>query len=134
MDKPPAAGAAPAVPANPNAGKPSINVRINFQYNSEVLEADSIANVRVLADALAQAVFNGKTFTLTGHSDVRGEPAYNQALSERRARAIEQQLVSLAPALGGRLRSEGAGESCPLYPGTSEREHRLNRRLEVVVN
>lgn len=140
VDKPPASGGSPggapvgggAAP-NPYANNPSINVRINFMYDSTEVESQSQSNLQVLADALAQSTFDGKQFILIGHTDVRGDRSYNQGLSEQRARAVQIELMSLSPELRGRLRTEGAGESRPLYKGQGEREHGLNRRLEVVV-
>jgi len=46
---------------------------------------------------------------VVGHADPIGTPEYNQALSERRARAVKNYLVSKGvPA--DRIRSEGRGE------------------------
>lgn len=118
---------------NPYANLPSINVRINFEYNSTSLDSQSQGNLQVLADALSQSTFAGKRFVLIGHTDVRGDRAYNQRLSEQRASAVLGQIMSMQPELRGRMRAEGAGEARPLYQGNSEREHALNRRLEVVV-
>ena len=109
------------------------NVRIHFRFDSTEVDVPSRANVRALAEALAHRQLAGKRFALIGHTDVRGERGYNQDLSERRARVVQAQILSLRPQLRGRLRSEGAGESRPLYFGYSESEHRFNRRLEVTV-
>ncbi|MEM1144730.1 MAG: OmpA family protein [Pseudomonadota bacterium] len=140
VDKPPASnpaggstGNAGPTSSNPYANNSSINVRINFEFDSTKVDSISRGNVQVLADALSQSNFDGKQFVLVGHTDVRGDWGYNQQLSEQRARAIQQELLSRRPELRGRLRTEGAGEARPLYNGQSEREHNLNRRLEVVV-
>ena len=114
--------------------RPSIhNARIYFRFDSTEVYPSSRDNVRVLADTLSQSQFAGQRFALIGHTDVRGDRAYNRDLSARRARAIRAQILSMRPQLRERLRIEGAGESDPLYRGDSEREHRLNRRLEVLV-
>jgi OmpA-OmpF porin, OOP family len=61
---------------------------------------------------------------------VRGEPDYNQALSERRADSVRQWLVGRG--IGAeRVAATGAGESRPLSRGTSEAEHQKNRRVEI---
>ena len=109
------------------------NARIYFLFDSTEVYPSSRDNVRVLADVLAQSQFTGQRFALIGHTDVRGGWAYNRDLSARRAHVIREQILFMRPQLRERLRIEGAGESEPLYRGDSEREHLLNRRLEVVV-
>lgn len=126
----------PSAPATNNlyTSRPSVhNVRIYFRFDSTEVDPLSRDNVRVLADVLSQSQFAGQRFALIGHTDVRGGWAYNQDLSARRARVIRAQILSMRPQLRERLRIEGAGESEPLYRGDSELEHRLNRRLEVVM-
>jgi outer membrane protein OmpA-like peptidoglycan-associated protein len=67
---------------------------------------------------------------IEGHTDVRGDAAYNQTLSERRADSVRIWLVShgVAP---GRLTATGAGETRPLRPGNTEADHQANRRVEI---
>ena len=129
----------PSDPATNNiytyTSRPAVhNVRIHFRFDSTEVYPSSRDNVRVLADVLSQSRFAGQRFALIGHTDVRGGWVYNRDLSERRARVIREQIVSMRPQLRERLRIEGAGESYPLYRGDSEGEHMLNRRLEVVVD
>jgi outer membrane protein OmpA-like peptidoglycan-associated protein len=113
-----------------------IGIPINFEFDSVRLDNLTRSNLSQLGAVLAEKQHEGKTFTLVGHTDVRGDPAYNLSLSESRARAIQQALVQEYPVLSGRLQVEGAGEANPKYPGAGipEEEHRLNRRLEVFVN
>jgi outer membrane protein OmpA-like peptidoglycan-associated protein len=72
----------------------------------------------------------GSQVAIEGHTDVRGEPDYNQALSERRAESVRQWLVGRGIA-AERVAATGAGESRPLSPGESEAEHQKNRRVEI---
>lgn len=69
---------------------------------------------------------------IEGHADVRGNEAYNQRLSERRARNVMRALISegLPAEL---LVYEGFGSRRPRVQGRSERAHQLNRRVEFVV-
>jgi outer membrane protein OmpA-like peptidoglycan-associated protein len=70
------------------------------------------------------------TVAIEGHTDVRGDAAYNQALSQRRAEAVRTWLVARGAA-GGRLTATGAGEARPVRPGDTEAEHQANRRVEI---
>ncbi len=113
--------------------KPSVNIRINFEYDSTELDSDSQKNLEQLAAALADEEYRDNSFLLVGHTDVRGEERYNEDLSLRRAEAIRQTILSIDSNLSGRLMIEGRGEVKPLYNGDTETDHRLNRRLQVIV-
>lgn len=67
---------------------------------------------------------------IEGHTDVRGEAPYNQALSERRARSVQAWLVAHGAA-AGRISATGAGESRPIRTGSAETDHQANRRVEI---
>jgi outer membrane protein OmpA-like peptidoglycan-associated protein len=118
------------------AGSSRIRIPINFEYDSIDLDSLTQKNLSQLGAVLSETKYQDKTFTLIGHTDIRGTTHYNLDLSESRAAAIEQELVKNYPALKGRLKIKGAGESSPKYKGQkiSEDEHRLNRRLEVFIN
>ena len=100
------------------------------------MDALTSENIMELGKVLASENFDGRAFTLVGHTDVRGSWEHNMSLSERRAQAARDELVQKFPTLAGRLRVEGAGEGRPKYRGDSlpEADHRLNRRLEVLVD
>ncbi len=69
---------------------------------------------------------------IEGHADVRGDAAFNLELSERRAANVRAALIHLGfPA--DMMVSEGFGASRLLTTGTSEDDHRTNRRVEFVV-
>jgi outer membrane protein OmpA-like peptidoglycan-associated protein len=67
---------------------------------------------------------------IEGHTDVRGDDAYNQALSQRRAESVRTWLAGHGVA-GSRITATGAGESRPVRTGTTEDDHRANRRVEI---
>lgn len=112
---------------------PRIDLRIHFAYDSAALDARGDAQVQELGKALTETDFAGRRFLIIGHTDQQGDADYNQHLSERRAGTVVSELVRRYPVLAQRLRSEGHGERELLYPGTSEEDHRLNRRVEVRV-
>jgi len=69
---------------------------------------------------------------LEGHTDSRGSEVYNQALSERRARAVTEYLVERGVS-GARMTPVGLGESKPIRPNDTEENMAKNRRVELVV-
>lgn len=110
---------------------PSINIRINFEFNSTVVDHESFSNLDLLASVLDDDAYDGRDIKLVGHTDVRGDEAFNDTLSLQRAIAVRDHLLKKSPGLASRLIVVGAGENEPLYPGTTEEDHRLNRRLQV---
>ncbi len=119
-----------------NAGKTKVGIPINFEFNSTQMDNLTSANMEQLGQALTDDAYAGRTFTLVGHTDVRGDWGYNLKLSKRRAEAARTALIAAFPELDGRLSVRGAGEENPKYPGEalSDEDHRLNRRLEVLVD
>lgn len=112
---------------------PRIDLRIHFTYDSAALDARGDTQVQELGKALADPNFAGRRFLIIGHTDQQGDAVYNQRLSERRAGTVASELARRYPVLAQRLHSEGHGERELLYPGTSEEDYRLNRRVEVRV-
>ena len=70
------------------------------------------------------------TVAIEGHTDVRGDAAYNQALSQRRAEAVRTWLIAHG-ATANRLTASGAGETRPVRTGDTEADHQANRRVEI---
>jgi outer membrane protein OmpA-like peptidoglycan-associated protein len=75
----------------------------------------------------------GKTrLDIAGHTDDTGATAYNQALSERRAAAVESYLLA-EQVLPVRVSSIGLGEGRPIASNETEYGRTLNRRVEITI-
>lgn len=71
---------------------------------------------------------------IAGHADDTGSPAYNQTLSEERARAVRDYLVKNHPGIAGsQIRLVGYGETVPLTDNTTDEGRAANRRVEIKV-
>ena len=71
-------------------------------------------------------------FDIVGHTDERGSVAYNQTLSERRAKKVESILIKRGVA-SERLSTKGKSKLSPAIPhAKTKREHQLNRRVEII--
>jgi OOP family OmpA-OmpF porin len=68
---------------------------------------------------------------VVGHTDSTGEASYNQALSERRAAAVEAFLAAAYPNVP--VSSRGMGEDSPVATNSTREGRQLNRRVEVQV-
>ncbi len=101
-----------------------------FDFDSAAIKPGFHSTMDDIADVFVRY---GKTFlTVVGHTDNVGTAQYNQALSERRARAVESYLQGKG-VVHQRLESIGKGESAPRASNSSEDGRRLNRRVEIVI-
>ena len=77
--------------------------------------------------------------TIDGHTDGKGQEAYNQKLSERRAAAVAQWVAAHAGTPAANMQTRGFGKSKPVAPnnkpdGSDDPEGRQkNRRVEITV-
>lgn len=70
------------------------------------------------------------TVTVEGHTCSIGSEAYNQKLSERRAKAVVKYLVDKVGVPASKLNAVGYGETRPAYPNDTEENRAKNRRVE----
>src|SRR5262249_11886531 len=104
---------------------------INFEYDRAVIRPDSY----YILDAVVAAINSNPDYALIevqGHTDERGDDAYNLDLSERRAAAVLAYLIShgVDPQ---RLTSRGYGESQPIDRRHNEAAWAVNRRVSFVL-
>ena len=96
-----------------------------FSYDSFTIEAKERPKLDKLANYLSN---NANTkIVIAGHTDARGTPQYNLALSEKRANAVRQYLIGLG-ASGNNISTIGYGEDRPSSEGESDSSHNANRR------
>ncbi|MGD8290435.1 MAG: OmpA family protein [Desulfobacterales bacterium] len=113
--------------------RPGVNIPVQFEFDRSELNISGVRQVAELGEALTRDSIRSWSFLLVGHTDKRGPTVYNQILSERRAQSVRTELERQYPALVGRLKTEGRGESELLYNGDTETEHMLNRRVKVTL-
>ncbi|MGC1259564.1 MAG: OmpA family protein, partial [Jannaschia helgolandensis] len=103
---------------------------ILFDTDSAALRADLQADIRALGRNLNQ--YPNTRVQVIGHTDSQGSAAYNQDLSERRARAVTNILLQQGVA-GNRVIPIGRGESQPVASNNTAEGRRQNRRVEVII-
>jgi outer membrane protein OmpA-like peptidoglycan-associated protein len=109
---------------------PSVNIRVTFGYNSDVLTHEGAAALRPLGIALRDERLKGFRFLIGGHTDAVGSDEYNQRLSERRARSVLEHLVVTYGVSPERLSSLGFGKR--LLADAQYPDSPVNRRVEIV--
>ncbi|MGK4566477.1 OmpA family protein [Flavobacterium sp. 3HN19-14] len=106
---------------------------INFEYNKSNITATGAFEL----DKLVQVMKNNEAMVIMvkSHTDNRGSDAYNMELSDRRAKATVQYVISKGIA-ASRISGKGYGESEPKIDckeACTEEQHALNRRSEFLI-
>lgn len=122
--------ATPSAAGAPTQAVAAVAINIMFAFNSDQLTPQGRQILDNLGQALNSERLKGNRFMLEGHTDSKGSDAYNQALSERRAKSAMEYLVAAHKVERARLVTVGKGESEPLDPSNPERD--INRRVQVM--
>ncbi len=103
---------------------------ILFDFDQAVLRREAELNLAKVAVILEQ--YPEMHIRIEGHTDNVGTEAYNQKLSERRARAVYDFLVSQGvPA--DRMETVGFGMSQPVASNETPEGRQKNRRVDLVI-
>ncbi len=70
---------------------------------------------------------------LEGHTDSKGSEDYNQRLSEKRAKAVQQHIVKEGGTKESKITSAGYGELKPVETNNTDEGRAKNRRVEVLI-
>jgi outer membrane protein OmpA-like peptidoglycan-associated protein len=116
--------------AGSNANALSVNLYVNFSYDSAELTSDARITLDRLGYALVDDRLKTFSFMIEGHTDAKGSAAYNQGLSERRAQTVRQYLIAQFGLKPERLQAKGFGKSHLLDP--SRPEDGVNRRVQIL--
>jgi outer membrane protein OmpA-like peptidoglycan-associated protein len=104
---------------------------LNFETDKDVLLPQSVVFLKKLGEAFVQNSDAWSTLAIQGHTDERGEDAYNLDLSNRRAQSVLKALA-LAGVDAARMSAKGFGETKPIDSEKTEIAWARNRRVELV--
>jgi outer membrane protein OmpA-like peptidoglycan-associated protein len=110
--------------------RPTVDLEINFDYNSASVSPNAEPQLHSLGKALTSSDLAGSVFMLGGHTDAKGTDGYNQSLSERRAETVKKFLMENYKIPAESLVSAGYGEADlknKADPNAAE-----NRRVQVI--
>lgn len=118
------------LPLQPIKPEPIVMENVFFDFDkTDILPASDVE-----LDKWAQFLKDNPALIIhiTGHTDFKGSDAYNQRLSEGRAKAVMEALIQrgIDPA---RLSSSGKGESEPRDTNETDEGRARNRRVEFEV-
>jgi OOP family OmpA-OmpF porin len=136
LPEPPKEGCRAPAPGQPidlegcATGEAVVLKGVNFEVNSSRLTANAKVILNQVADSLAGAP--GMRVEIGGHTDAQGSDAFNLKLSDRRAQAVKDYMVSRG--IGAdRLESKGYGETQPVDSNDTAEGRELNRRVEMKI-
>ncbi|HIF11009.1 MAG TPA: OmpA family protein, partial [Sneathiellales bacterium] len=102
----------------------SLPEEITFATNSAVVKYSLVADLNTLAASMN--AYPNTMIEVVGHTDNTGTSAYNQALSEQRARAVRGILINIVNP--NRVLAYGVGKTRPVASNSSSAGRQANRR------
>jgi len=118
------AGAAAAPPAEPRF----VLEGVTFDSGKTTIRAESYGRL----DSVVEYMTHKKSaqIEISGHTDNAGNPKANKVLSEKRAQACREYLISKGVD-ASRIRAVGYGDERPIAANESEEGRKQNRRIEA---
>ncbi len=101
-----------------------------FDVGSAVIRPQAMSTVNEIGLTLKK--FNQSLVDVLGHTDSTGNPASNQALSQKRAESVAKQLRARGVAQA-RIATRGHAANYPIGDNLTEEGRALNRRVEIKV-
>ena len=110
--------------------KLTVDSEVSFDFGKADIKPAFRPSLDKLASLLVK--YDRTVVHVVGHTDSVGSDAYNQQLSEERARRVGDYLVTYGVPRE-RLRTEGRGEREPRDTNATAAGRQLNRRVEIFV-
>jgi len=104
---------------------------IKFDTGKSIVKSDYYPNIQEIAQFMRE--YPDTNTLIEGHTDDVGKDASNQRLSEQRANAVREVLVSRFGVSSMRLRATGYGESRPVASNATPAGRMQNRRVVAIV-
>ena len=105
---------------------------INFPSGRSTIDNSSTALMRKVQQALA--LFPGASLLVEGHTDANGSDSANLLLSQDRADAVKQYIVTNFGADAEKVSSIGYGEARPVATNETAAGRARNRRIDLVIH
>ncbi len=103
---------------------------VTFDVGSATLKPEFRATLDKVAESLIQ--YPNSLIDVYGHTDSTGSDAFNQTLSENRARTVMNYLI-MKNVPAARIRSQGFGETMPIADNATPEGRSKNRRVEIKI-
>ncbi|SMQ69114.1 Outer membrane protein OmpA [Altererythrobacter xiamenensis] len=103
---------------------------VTFDVGSYTIKPAFRQTLDSVADSLIQ--YPNSIIDVYGHTDSTGSDAFNQRLSEQRAQAVANYLISQGVS-SARIKWQGFGETMPIADNDTEYGRARNRRVEIKI-
>jgi outer membrane protein OmpA-like peptidoglycan-associated protein len=114
----------------PPAQEVSVNLVVNFAFNSAELTNDGMISLDALGKALSDSALKDGRFRIAGHTDAVGSDSYNQRLSEDRAASVRTYLAQYYHLDPNKFEVVGYGKTQLYDP--DDPTAAINRRVQVI--
>ena len=104
---------------------------VRFDTDKSDIKDEYQGEIEDFADFMRE--YNNTRATIEGHTDSTSTEDYNQALSERRANAVRNELIMRYGIAASRLTAVGFGETQPVASNDTAAGRAQNRRIEADV-
>lgn len=121
---------APAPQPEPEYQNVRVELDVKFDFDRDTIRPEFRQDIQSLAEFMR--TYPSVSTTVEGHTDSVGSDAYNQNLSERRANAVRQALISEGVD-SSRVNAVGHGEARPIADNSTADGRAMNRRVEAEV-
>jgi len=105
---------------------------VHFEFDKATLTAADRAQLDTVATRLKTEATTAR-LSVSGHTDSVGRDAYNQRLSEQRAKAVTDYLVSSGVPRASVVSVKGMGEAQPVADNNTADGRAMNRRTEILI-
>ncbi len=105
---------------------------VHFEFDKATLTAADRAQLDTVATRLKTEATTAR-LSVSGHTDSVGKDAYNQRLSEQRAKAVTDYLVSSGVPRASVVSVKGVGEAQPVADNNTADGRAMNRRTEILI-
>jgi OOP family OmpA-OmpF porin len=112
--------------------KHTVSAEVLFDFDKSVVKEQGKAALQALGAKIRGQGVSVSDINVVGYTDSIGTDAYNQGLSERRAMAVRQYLVSEG-IKSDIINAMGKGESDPVASNDTDAGRAQNRRVEIHV-
>ena len=110
----------------------SVEEKVLFDTDKADIKPGAAEALQQITGSIGQRYGISKVRVM-GFADSRGDKSYNRELSEKRAEAVKNYLVSMGKIDAARVSVEPMGESMPVASNATATGRQENRRVEIAV-
>lgn len=105
----------------------AVKLAVKFDTAKSIVKDEYVDDIGNLAKFMNQ--YANTVVTVEGHTDSQGADAYNEKLSQQRAEAVKQVLISKFGIAADRVTAKGFGEAKPVADNATAAGREENRRV-----